>query len=52
MSMIPYALAIGSIMYDMLCTRPDVFYALSVTNKYQSNSGEAHWVIIKSILKY
>ena len=24
MTMIPYALAIGSIMYTMLCTKPDV----------------------------
>ena len=34
MTMIPYALAIGSIMYAMLCTRPDVSYALRITSKY------------------
>ena len=32
MSKIPYASAIGSIMYAMLCTRPDVSYALSITS--------------------
>ena len=32
--MTPYVSAIGSIMYAMLCTRPDVSYALSVTSKY------------------
>ena len=42
MSAIPYASAIGSIMYAMLCTRPDIAYALSVARRYQSNSGEAH----------
>jgi hypothetical protein len=31
MSNVPYALAIGSIMYAMLCTRPDVSNALSLT---------------------
>ena len=31
---IPYASAIGSIMYAMLCTRPDVSYALSMTSRY------------------
>jgi hypothetical protein len=36
-SRVPYALAIGSIMYAMLCTRPDVSYAWSVTNRYQTN---------------
>ena len=38
-SMIPYASTIGSIMHAMLCTRPDVSYALSVTSRYQSNPG-------------
>ena len=52
MSAIPYASAIGSIMYAMLCTRPGVAYALSVTSRYQSNPGEAHWVATKNIVKY
>ena len=33
MSLIPYSLAIGSIMYSMICTRIDVSYALSVTSR-------------------
>jgi hypothetical protein len=49
---IPYASAIGSIMYTMLCTRLDVSYTLSATSRYQSNYGEAHWTIVKNILKY
>jgi hypothetical protein len=52
MRVIPYASAIGSIMYAMLCTHPDVSYALSATSRYQSNYGEAHWTIVKNILKY
>jgi hypothetical protein len=52
MRVIPYASAIGSIMYVVLCTRPDVSYALSATSRYQSNYGEAHWIIVKNILKY
>jgi hypothetical protein len=52
MSAIPYASAIGSIMYAMLCTRPDVSFALSVTSRYQSNFGEDHWTVVKSIIKY
>ena len=30
MKVIPYASAIGSIMYAMLCTRPDVCLAISL----------------------
>ncbi|KAJ9566323.1 hypothetical protein OSB04_002289 [Centaurea solstitialis] len=52
MKSIPYAFAIGSIMYAMLYTRPDVAYSVSVTSRYQQNPGEAHWVAVKNILKY
>ena len=52
MSGIPYASAVGSIMYAMLCTRPDIAYALSMTSRYQSNPGECHWTAVKNILKY
>jgi len=36
MSKVPYASAIGSIMYDMICTHPNVSYALSVASRYQA----------------
>ncbi|KAJ9542203.1 hypothetical protein OSB04_028709 [Centaurea solstitialis] len=52
MKSVPYASAIGSIMYAMLCTRPDVDYSVSVTSRYQQNPGEPHWVAVKNILKY
>ena len=48
----PYALAVGSLMYAMLCTRPDICYAVGVVSRYQSNSGPAHWIAVKHILKY
>ena len=49
---IPYASAIGSIMYPMLCTRPDVCLAISIAGRYQSNPGAEHWTAVKNILKY
>ena len=52
MSGIPYASAVGSIMYAMICTRPDVSYALSMTSRYQKDPGESHWIAVKNILKY
>ena len=42
MTMIPFASAIGSIMYVMICTRPDVAFALSVSSRYQSDPGMGH----------
>ena len=42
MDKVPYALAIGSIMYAMLCTRPDGARAISLTSRYQSDPGSEH----------
>ena len=48
---VPYA-TIGSIMYAMLCTRPDVCLAISLAGRYQSNPGVDHWTAVKNSLKY
>jgi hypothetical protein len=52
MSNIPYASSIGSIMYPMQSTRPDVALALSLMSRYQNNPGMSHWNVVKCILKY
>ena len=52
MSIVPFASAIGSVIYAMIFTRPDVSYALSIFCKYQSDPGMIPWVAVKNILKY
>ncbi|KAA0052272.1 gag/pol protein [Cucumis melo var. makuwa] len=52
MSNIPYASAVGSLMYAMLCTRPDICYSVGIVSRYQSNPGSDHWTAVKNILKY
>ncbi|RVW36992.1 Retrovirus-related Pol polyprotein from transposon TNT 1-94 [Vitis vinifera] len=52
MRRVPYASAVGSLMYAMLCTRPDICFAVGVVSRYQSNPGLDHWVAVKHILKY
>ncbi|GKB70328.1 retrotransposon protein, putative, ty1-copia subclass [Tanacetum coccineum] len=52
MQNVPYASTVGSIMYVVRCTRPDVAFAQNITSRFQQNSGEAHWTTIKNILKY
>ncbi|GKA02133.1 hypothetical protein Tco_0674798 [Tanacetum coccineum] len=52
MSRVPYASAIGSIMYAMTCRRPDVSFALSMVSQHQHNPGKGHWIVVKNILKY
>ncbi|GKC04019.1 hypothetical protein Tco_0995629 [Tanacetum coccineum] len=39
MSKVPYANAVGSLMYLMVCTRLDIAYAVSVVSKYLANPG-------------
>ena len=39
MKVIPYASAIGSIKYAMLCTKPVVYLAMSLARGYNSNPG-------------
>nr|GFB15324.1 retrotransposon protein, putative, Ty1-copia subclass [Tanacetum cinerariifolium] len=52
MQNVPYASAVGSIMYAVRCTRPDVAFAQNITSRFQQNSGEADWTAVKNILKY
>ena len=50
MKVIPYASAIGSIKYAMMCTRPIVYPALSLAREYNSDVGVDHWTLVKIIL--
>ena len=52
MRRIPYASAIGSLRYAMLCTRPDICYVVGIVSHYQSNHGMGHQTVVKHILKY
>ena len=49
MKVIPYASAIGSIKYVMLCTRPIVFLAMSLARGYNSDLRVDHWITVKII---
>ena len=52
MSKIPYESAVGSIMYLMVCTRPDIAYVVGKVSRYMSNPGKIHWEAVKWILRY
>ena len=49
---VPYALAVGSLMYAMLCTRPDICFAVGIVSRFQSKPGPDHWTAVKHIFKY
>ena len=50
MKAVPYASAIGSLMYAMLCTRPNICFAIGMVSRYQSNPGKEHWTTVKHII--
>ena len=52
MARVPYASAVGSLMYAMMCTRPDICYAVGLVSRYQSNPGYKHLNAVKRILTY
>ena len=49
---IPYASTIGSIMYVMATTQPDLALAVMVVNWYMSHPRRKHWEAIKNIFGY
>ena len=52
MAKVPYASAIGSLMYVMVCTRPDIAQAVGAVSRYMNNPGKLHWEAVKWILRY
>ncbi|GKA22823.1 hypothetical protein Tco_0708785 [Tanacetum coccineum] len=52
MQNVPYASVVGSIMYAMRCTCPDVAFAQNITSRFQQNPSDLHWTAVKNILKY
>jgi hypothetical protein len=51
MSRVPYSSTVGSLMYAMVFTRPDIAHAVGVVRKYMNNPGKEHWEAIKWILR-
>ncbi|XP_058202223.1 secreted RxLR effector protein 161-like [Rhododendron vialii] len=52
MAQVPYANAVGSLMYAMVCTRPDISHAVSMVSRYMHDPGKGHWQAVKWILRY
>ncbi|XP_042477742.1 secreted RxLR effector protein 161-like [Macadamia integrifolia] len=49
---IPYSSAVGSLMYAMTCTRPDISFAVSMLGRYVSNPSMDHWVTVNKVMRY
>lgn len=47
-----YAKIIGSVMFLMNSTRPDIAYAMSRLSRYNHNPGNSHWNALSRLLRY
>ena len=52
MSHVPYASVVGSLMYAMVCTRPDIAHAVGVLSRYMLKPGKEHWIAVKRVFRY
>ncbi len=44
--------AVGSLMYAVTCTRPDIAFAVGHVARFSSNPDRSHWEAVKRILAY
>ncbi|KAL0283992.1 UNVERIFIED_CONTAM: Retrovirus-related Pol polyprotein from transposon TNT 1-94 [Sesamum angustifolium] len=49
---IEYSRIIGSLMYIMNCTRPDIAYAVNKLSRFTSNPSKDHWKGLIRVLRY
>lgn len=52
MSRVPYASVVGSLMYAMVCTRPDIAQVVEVLIQFMANPRRVHWDAVKRVFKY
>lgn len=52
MRRVPNTLAIGSLVYNTVCTRPDITNLVGIVSGFLSNPSKENWTIVKWILKY
>eukprot|EP00253_Pinus_taeda_P035018 PITA_35018 len=52
MSHVPYASAVGSLMYAMVCIRLDFTHVVGVLSRFMSKPGKEHWTTVKQVFRY
>eukprot|EP00253_Pinus_taeda_P003905 PITA_03905 len=52
MSRVPYASAVDSLTYVMVCTRPDIAHVVGVLSRFMSKLGKEHWTTVKWVFRY
>ena len=49
---VPYAEAIGCVLWPVMITRPDCAFAVGILSQFIQNPGNAHWEALKRVMVY
>jgi hypothetical protein len=52
MSCVPYASVVASLMYVMVCTRPNISHVVGVLSRYMSTLRKENWIVVKRVFRY
>ena len=52
MDLLPYRSAIGSLMYLVVCTKPDIASAINNLSRFNANPGQAYWEGVLHVMRY
>ena len=52
MAHVPCANVVGSLMYAMVETQPNIAHAVGVLRRYMSTPSKEHWIVVKRVFKY
>ena len=52
MKKMPYSNVVGSLMYAMISTRPDMAYGVSLVSRFMSKPSKDHWKAVKWLMRY
>ena len=49
---VPYANEVGSLMYAMIYTRPDISQEVRLLSRFMANPRHEQWVALKRVFRY
>eukprot|EP00253_Pinus_taeda_P034735 PITA_34735 len=52
MSRVPYASAVGSLIYAIVCTKPNIAHVVGVLSMFTSKPRKEHWTVVKRLFRY
>ena len=52
MKSVPYTPIVGSLMYMMVATRPNIAHVVGTINRFMHNPSRSHWNAVKHVFRY